>query len=72
MGHSDGNPNRLEFFLFEKQTKERRDEILQEIVDAGGKEKCDIYYDGGYDCFDYRNCNHLINRLNDLNKVYNT
>lgn len=68
----EDSPNRLEFFLLEKDVKKRRDEILREIAIRGGKDKCDIYYDGGYGNFMYRDVCRLLDCLNDINEVYNT
>lgn len=68
----DESPNKLEFFLYKEDAEQRKEEIQKQIADAGGRNKCDIYYDGGYSCFWYRDCLQLIQRLNEINEIFST
>lgn len=68
----DGNPNRVEFFWYERFAEERRDELLKEIADAGGEDRCDLCYDGGYKSLYYRSRTDLVQALNEINDIYNT
>lgn len=71
-GTDDECPNKLEFFLFKKDAEKKRDEILKQIFDAGGRDKCDVFYDGGYSFFWYRDSLQLIWRLNEINEIFST
>jgi hypothetical protein len=71
-GAHEDCPNRLEFFYYPVQAVMRRDEILRQISDAGGKDKCDIFYDGKYEQFKYRTVFDLIGCLNEINKIFST
>jgi len=71
-GTDESAPFKLEFFFSEDHAKERRDEILKRISNAAGKDKIDIFYEGDYCHFHYRDCLQLIDRLNEINQIYST
>ena len=71
-GTEEGSPNRLEFFRTEWMAEVRGREIAERIKAAGGKDKCDIYWEGRYETFYYKSVYDLADKLNELNDIFTT
>jgi hypothetical protein len=67
-------PMVTEFFPFEWQAENRREELLKEVEERGGEKFSSIYYKGniGKMAFLWRGRGDLADSLNKLNEIYNT